>query len=53
MFRRHLFVIGGSNLLWLYSAGIVNGIDINDWNPATDEHIPYHYSADDLSGKVW
>lgn len=34
------------------NAGIVNGIDINDWNPATDKFIPYHYSVDDLSGKV-
>ncbi|GJN00849.1 hypothetical protein PR202_ga18070 [Eleusine coracana subsp. coracana] len=32
--------------------GIVNGIDINDWNPATDKFIPSHYSVDDLSGKA-
>jgi glycogen synthase len=33
--------------------GIVNGIDINDWNPTTDKCLPYHYSVDDLSGKVY
>ncbi|KAJ4950355.1 hypothetical protein NE237_027187 [Protea cynaroides] len=32
--------------------GIVNGVDVAEWNPATDEHIPFHYSIDDLSGKV-
>jgi hypothetical protein len=32
--------------------GIVNGIDVADWDPATDEHIPFHYSIDDISGKV-
>ncbi|XP_043692858.1 soluble starch synthase 1, chloroplastic/amyloplastic-like [Telopea speciosissima] len=32
--------------------GIVNGVDIAEWNPASDEHIPFHYSVDDLSGKV-
>jgi starch synthase len=40
------------NSICLYTAGIVNGIDINDWNPATDKCIPCHYSVDDLSGKV-
>jgi starch synthase len=24
--------------------GIVNGIDINSWNPATDPDIPYHFN---------
>ncbi|CAN4085707.1 unnamed protein product [Withania somnifera] len=32
--------------------GITNGIDVNDWNPLTDEHIASHYSINDLSGKV-
>ncbi|XP_042504074.1 soluble starch synthase 1, chloroplastic/amyloplastic-like [Macadamia integrifolia] len=32
--------------------GIVNGVDVAEWNPASDEHIPFHYSVDDLSGKV-
>lgn len=31
--------------------GIVNGVDYNVWNPSIDKLIPYHYSADDLSGK--
>lgn len=37
-------------LSWL---GITNGIDVVEWNPSTDEHIAAHYSADDLSGKVF
>ncbi|XP_022844494.1 soluble starch synthase 1, chloroplastic/amyloplastic [Olea europaea var. sylvestris] len=32
--------------------GITNGIDINEWNPSSDEHIASHYSVNDLSGKV-
>ncbi len=31
--------------------GIVNGVDYNIWNPETDEHIPFHYSLHDLTGK--
>ncbi|KAK9790564.1 hypothetical protein WJX73_007353 [Symbiochloris irregularis] len=31
--------------------GIVNGIDLNEWNPETDEHTPAHYTSGDLSGK--
>jgi len=32
--------------------GITNGIDVDDWDPAKDKHIPFHYSINDLSGKV-
>jgi starch synthase len=31
--------------------GIVNGIDMRLWNPATDPLIPAHYSATELEGK--
>ncbi|GJW04536.1 soluble starch synthase 1, chloroplastic/amyloplastic [Tanacetum coccineum] len=32
--------------------GITNGIDITEWNPSLDEHLPSHYSLDDLTGKI-
>ena len=31
--------------------GITNGIDSEEWNPATDSHIAAHYTAENLAGK--
>jgi starch synthase len=32
--------------------GIANGIDVEEWNPATDRFLPAHYDAADPGGKV-
>jgi starch synthase len=32
-------------------SGVVNGIDAEAWNPATDSHLAAHYSSSDLAGK--
>jgi len=32
--------------------GVVNGIDLEEWNPRTDPFLPHPYSARDLRGKV-
>ncbi len=31
--------------------GILNGVDYDEWNPATDSNIAAHYSAEKLTGK--
>ena len=32
--------------------GILNGVDYTDWDPAKDFYLPFHYSSNDLSGKL-
>jgi len=32
--------------------GILNGIDMREWNPAADPHLPAPYSIGNLAGKV-
>lgn len=31
--------------------GILNGVDYSIWHPKRDTHLPYNYSAKDMSGK--
>jgi starch synthase len=32
--------------------GILNGVDYDEWNPASDPYLAFHYDASDLSGKA-
>jgi starch synthase len=32
-------------------AGVLNGIDPDEWNPERDPHLPARYAADELAGK--
>ena len=33
-------------------SGVLNGIDVDDYNPATDKQIAFNYSLEDMSGKA-
>jgi starch synthase len=31
---------------------VLNGIDVNEWDPSNDAHLPAPYTADDVTGKA-
>lgn len=33
-------------------SGIINGVDYDEWNPASDPHIPHRFDLSDISGKA-
>jgi starch synthase len=33
-------------------SGIVNGLDVEEWNPASDVRLPHHFSADALDQRL-
>ncbi len=32
--------------------GILNGLDVDDWNPADDPRLEFHFDADNLEGRL-
>ncbi len=45
---------GMEGILWLRRDdlhGVLNGIDVDVWNPETDPHLPHPYSKENLAGK--
>ncbi len=33
-------------------SGILNGIDTDEWNPAADKYLPFHFSTRNMTGKA-
>lgn len=53
--RYPFFAEGLENVINAYDfkiSGILNGIDYQVWDPATDDLIPYQFSPDQVEGKV-